>query len=48
MATASLANQYNQPLAARDAGVEQVPLQHGIMRVSTGMITAGYSEPLLL
>jgi hypothetical protein len=26
-----LADQYHQPLAARDGGVEQVTLQHGVM-----------------
>jgi hypothetical protein len=28
-----LSDQYDQPLAARDAGIEQVPLQHGVMLV---------------
>ena len=26
-----LPDQHDQPLAARDAGVEKVPLQHGVM-----------------
>jgi hypothetical protein len=26
-----LPDEYDQPLAARDAGVEKVPLQHGVM-----------------
>ena len=27
----SLPNQHDQPLATRHAGIEQVPLQHGVM-----------------
>ena len=40
-----LTDQYNQPCSTCDAGVEKVPLQHGVVLRHDRMTTAGYSDP---
>jgi hypothetical protein len=37
-----------RPTACGDAGVKLIALQHGVVLLTTGMTTAGYSEPWLL
>ena len=41
-----LADQHDQPFAARDAGIEQVPLQHGVVLRHHGDYDCGIFRPL--
>jgi len=43
----SLSDEHHQAPTPRNRGVDQVPLQHRVVRGRQRMITAGYSEPWL-